>query len=765
MHIKKYLLLVITLVLPAAGQAQFDYVTNDNTITITGYTGPGGAVTIPGTITDLSVASIGAYAFSGTSPTSVTIPNSVTNIGDYAFVNCSTLAGVTFGNGIISIGDGAFWGCGLTNVTLPNSVTSLGNSAFRYCIRLSNIILPNSITSINTGTFIDCPSLASVSIPTSVTSIGYGAFYNCTGLVSAVISNGVTYIGTYAFDACSSLTGVYFTGNAPDFGSDVFTDATNVTVYYLPEAAGWTNTFAGRPTALWTFPPAVTNQPQSLAITAGDPAGFSVTATGTDPLSYQWRKNGGELTDATNASHSIACAWVADAGNYDVVITNSYGSVTSSVAVLTVNKAAASVTLSNLAHIYDGTARNAAAATTPPGLTVDLTYDGSSNAPTNAGSYEVIGTVNNPNYQGSTTNSLVIAKADATIMVSGFTNAYDGVAHGASGSANGVNAEDLTSLLNLGASYTDVPGGTADWSFAGNANYHATNGSVAIEITQANASVSLDNLNQTYNGTARSVSASTTPTGLTVALTYDGSPNAPTNAGSYEVIGTVNNPNYQGSTTNSLIIAKADAVIAVSGYTNVYDGAAHGASGSATGVNSEDLSSLLSLGASYTDVPGGIADWSFAGNANYHATNRSVAIEITQANASVSLDNLNQTYNGTARSVSASTTPTGLTVALTYDGSPNAPTNAGSYEVIGAVNNPNYQGSTTNSLVIAKAGAAIMVSGYTNVYDGAAEPGSELYRRAGRHRRLEFCRQCQLPCHQRQRGHRDYPGQRLRLTG
>ena len=66
--------------------------------------------------------------------------------------------------------------------------------------------------------------------------------------------------------------------------------------------------------------------------------------------------------------------------------------------------------------------------------------------------------------------------------------------------------------------------------------------------------VTLGNLSQTYDGTARSVTATTTPNGLTVNITYNGSANAPTNAGSYTVIGTINDANYQGSATNTLVI-------------------------------------------------------------------------------------------------------------------------------------------------------------------------------------------------------------------
>ena len=103
---------MLLLTLPAAAQAQYTYTTNSGAITITGYTGLGGVVTIPGTITGLPVTRIGGGAFQGrTSLTSVTIPNSVTSIGDGVFSGCTSLTSVTIPNSVTSIGSGAFYDC------------------------------------------------------------------------------------------------------------------------------------------------------------------------------------------------------------------------------------------------------------------------------------------------------------------------------------------------------------------------------------------------------------------------------------------------------------------------------------------------------------------------------------------------------------------------------------------------------------------------------------------------------------------------------
>ena len=142
----------------------------------------------------------------GTLITDLVIPDSVTSIGNLAFLGCSSLTSITIPDGVTSIGNSAFSGCSnLTSVAIGHSVTSIGDSAFRGCSNLTGITIPNSVTSIGESAFSGCSSLTSVTIPNSVTSIGDSAFYGCSSLTSITIPDSVTSIGDSAFSRCSSL--------------------------------------------------------------------------------------------------------------------------------------------------------------------------------------------------------------------------------------------------------------------------------------------------------------------------------------------------------------------------------------------------------------------------------------------------------------------------------------------------------------------------------------------------------------------------------
>jgi hypothetical protein len=274
------LLPLLLLMLPAAAHAQFNYITGNGTITITGYTGAGRAVTIPETIDGLPVTSIGEGAFYyRTNLTSVSLPNSVTNIGYSAFSACTSLTGVTLPNRLITIGERAFSYCtSLPALAIPNSVTSIGEWAFSSCIRLAKVTIPTGVTHLGNATFHNCSSLASVTIGSGVTSLGDGVFAYCAALTSVALPNSVTNLGEYAFYYCTRLAEVYFPGDAPRFGAYVFDNDQDATVYHLPGSSGWGPTFGGLPTVLWNRLQVQTSDVGFGVRTNG--FGFSMTSAG-----------------------------------------------------------------------------------------------------------------------------------------------------------------------------------------------------------------------------------------------------------------------------------------------------------------------------------------------------------------------------------------------------------------------------------------------------------------------------------------------------
>jgi len=228
----RMLSLLLLLMLCTAAKAQITsgtiangliYSASNGQITITGYNGSGGALTIPSTILGVTgtVTAIGDSAFkNSTNLTRVTIPNSVSSIGIGAFGVCTGLTHVIIPDGVTSIGIWAFANCtSLTNVTIPGSVTSIGNYAFFGCSSLTSIAVDsrNSVYSSVDGVVFNKNQTTLImyppgkggryAIPTGVTFIGDVAFIGITSLASVTIPNSVTSIGTYSF-ASMSLTSI-----------------------------------------------------------------------------------------------------------------------------------------------------------------------------------------------------------------------------------------------------------------------------------------------------------------------------------------------------------------------------------------------------------------------------------------------------------------------------------------------------------------------------------------------------------------------------
>jgi hypothetical protein len=142
-------------VLSPDGLAQYTYITNGGAITINRYTGIGGAVTIPTFINGLPVTSLENDAFENyTNLTSVTVPGSITNTGEYTFNDCRELTNIIFAGGITSLGEGLMSLCvSLPSVTIPATVTNIGSGAFSDCTALTSVYFQGNAPAVGSSAF------------------------------------------------------------------------------------------------------------------------------------------------------------------------------------------------------------------------------------------------------------------------------------------------------------------------------------------------------------------------------------------------------------------------------------------------------------------------------------------------------------------------------------------------------------------------------------------------------------------------------------
>ena len=298
MKVKKWLLGLVTfaamvVVCAVCAGAEtfgdFEYsVRDDGTVEITGYSGSAEKVDIPEKIDGKSVTRIGDEAFEYSRLASITIPDSVTSIGSYAFYFCTNLRSVTIPDNGTKIYRRAFFNCtSLKSVTIPASVKFIGPEAFGYwlcndenkildgfvinytkntyghyyatkngfssetCLLTEELdngtlaikgyagfdkiftvpseINGKKVTEIGDSVFKDCLILTSVTIPNSVTSVGDRAFWGCANLTSITIPDSVMSIGFIAFSDCSSLKSVTIPDSVTSIGDSAFGDCTSLT--------------------------------------------------------------------------------------------------------------------------------------------------------------------------------------------------------------------------------------------------------------------------------------------------------------------------------------------------------------------------------------------------------------------------------------------------------------------------------------------------------------------------------------------------------
>lgn len=215
--------------------------------------GVSGDVMIPEGVTKIEYK-----AFSGRKLNSVSMPSSVTDIGECAFENCSSLKSVVLPDGVTGIGAWAFFGCdSLMSVTIPSGVTGIGAWAFSGCHGLTSVVLPESVQFIGNDAFRGCSNLASISVPSNVVHILPNAFaetpffdnmpdglivlsgiaYKWKGVCpeEVRIPEGVTRIFKKAFESRGQIKSVTIPNSVTDIEDEAFSSCSGLTSLVIPE--------------------------------------------------------------------------------------------------------------------------------------------------------------------------------------------------------------------------------------------------------------------------------------------------------------------------------------------------------------------------------------------------------------------------------------------------------------------------------------------------------------------------------------------------
>ena len=218
-----------------------------------------------------SVTEIGVYAFNGCNGLiSITIPNVMRKIGTGAFFSCSSLTSINIPKTITKIGENVFGNCynlasifvdkdnvkydsrdssnaiietssniliyGCKNTIIPSSVTEIGNCAFKGCFGLTSITIPETVSKIGAFAFCSCKCLTSVNIPKFVSEIECCAFNGCSSLTSIIIPNSVCKIGTWAFGGCKNLMSINIPNSVTEIGRIAFIGCSCLTSISLPNS-------------------------------------------------------------------------------------------------------------------------------------------------------------------------------------------------------------------------------------------------------------------------------------------------------------------------------------------------------------------------------------------------------------------------------------------------------------------------------------------------------------------------------------------------
>jgi len=401
---------------------------------------------------------------------------------------------------------------------------------------------------------------------------------NNNGLLSGAQSTATTPIHNPTFSAAGfSFSGEYIgTSNAS-------AQFTNVEVSYSSLSPGISQTISFNPIADQTF--------------GTNPISLDATSTSGLPITYNVESGPATLVDNVLTITGVGEVTVRASQNGNI----NYIPASPVTQSFTVNKAQALVQLNNLIHTYDGNAKSATVTVNPPNLTTDILYNGEQTAPYQIGSHEVTAVITNDNYEGAASGTLIIEPIAQTITFAPLPDKTFGEAAFALtatatsglpvsfGIINGPATLNENTLTLTGAGNVTVRA-----SQAGDATHSpAPDIEQSFTIAKATATLTLGALTTTYDGNPKAVSTITNPTDLIVTKTYNGNSAEPIEPGTYDVVATIVDNNYQGNTSATLTILAAHTPREQWRFTHFATHANTGNAADLADPDSDDIANLL----------------------------------------------------------------------------------------------------------------------------------------------------------------------------
>ena len=623
----------------------------------------------------------------------------------------------------------------------------------------------SSTTPASTATNVDVTAPISITFNEPVTVSGSWASVSSgtQGGIPATISGGPT---TFTVTPVTSLPAsdtitVFITG------AQVLDQATGT----LTLASDYSFTF----TTASPAPPQITTQPTPQTVPAGSNVTFTVAASGPSPITYQWRKGGTPILAATGISLSLTNVQAGDAANYDVLVTNPVGTTPSSAAALVVTPAAPTITTPPSAQtvvVGQAVQLSVAASVTTPfsyqwylGVTpipnaTDPTYSIASVQSSDAGSYTVVVSNGVAPDAPSSAATLTVNPVSSGTLLWNFTaganpaSAVPGdlaVSALSQGNNNGTTA--LVTSTSASSGYTGASGGNNAGAAARiGALSTASGGSAYFEFTLTPVAGKAVTVSGISFG---SRSTSTGPQAYTLLSSADGfvhplvtgaflansvwtlyapalSPisSAPGTPITFRLYGSNGAGNAAASTANWRIddlqvtfFTREAAAVTLGGLSFTYDGNPKPVTATTSPSNlavtyTFNGSSLVPTQAGNYTVIATINDPIFGGSATG-------TLVIAQSPATVTFGATGQAqtvaYDGTPKNATATTTPAGLALSYTYNGSATPPTTPGTYAVVATITDPNYSGNASGTLVIVSTVLVLHAPTVTGGVDGSVQ--------------------------------------------